>query len=151
MTYDIAIVEQSAQPTAVIHAKVAMDQIPAFIGEALGEVAGALAAAGLEPTGPPFARYEMFSDGVEMSAGFPVPSRIEPAGRIEPMTLPGGQIATTTHIGSYDTVEAAYEAVDTWIDASPYVVAGDPWESYLDGPDVASPRTVVCFPCRLDS
>lgn len=151
MTYDIAIVEQPAQPTAVIHARVSMDHIPAFLQDALGEVAAALASVGTSPTGPPFARYEMFRDGVDVSAGFPVANRIEPTGRIESMTLPGGPVATTVHVGSYDGLEAAYGAVDSWIDASPYVIAGDPWESYLDGPEVAEPRTVVCFPCRLDS
>jgi effector-binding domain-containing protein len=68
-------------------------------------------------------------------------------GRVVPGSLPGGEVATTTHVGSYDDVAAAYSAVERWLDDQGLVPVGDPWESYLDGPEVAQPRTVVCFPC----
>ena len=43
----------------------------------------------------------------------------------------------------------AFDVVAEWIGANGYVSAGEPWESYLDGPEVAEPRTLVRFPCHL--
>jgi effector-binding domain-containing protein len=51
------------------------------------------------------------------------------------------------HVGSYDGVAAAYTAVEQWLAAHDLSPIGDPWESYLDGPEVPQPRTVVSFPC----
>jgi effector-binding domain-containing protein len=49
--------------------------------------------------------------------------------------------------GDYAGVGSAYEAVERWLAEHGYVSAGTPWESYLDGPEVAQPRTVVQVPC----
>ena len=45
-------------------------------------------------------------------------------------------------------VAAAYEAGAQWMTENGYEPAGDPWESYLDGPEVAEPRTAVFMPCQ---
>jgi effector-binding domain-containing protein len=34
-----------------------------------------------------------------------------------------------------------------WLGETGREATGDPWEIYLDDPEVAAPRTVVCFPC----
>jgi hypothetical protein len=43
--------------------------------------------------------------------------------------------------------QAGYIAVRQWLEAQDLAPSGDPWESYLDGPDVPQPRTVVSAPC----
>jgi effector-binding domain-containing protein len=70
------------------------------------------------------------------------------AGRVEPAVLPGGTVARTLHVGSYDTVAAAYEATESYLTDNGYEPSGPAWECYLDEPDVPQPRTEVFMPCR---
>ena len=149
MDYEVELVELSEQPTAAVSGDVEHDGIPGFLGHAFGEVMGLLARQGLQPVGPPFARYRATDDGGwHIEAGFPVGGTPTADGRVQPMSLPGGRAARTTHVGDYAELSAAYEAVTGWLTEHGYAVAGDPWECYLDGPEVAHPRTQVVFPCH---
>ncbi len=148
MEYAVTLEQRAEQPAAVVRGHVDVEELPAFLGGAFGEVGAALGAQRLVPAGPPFGRYRIVDGGFDVEAGFPASSAVAATGRVEPTVLPGGPVATTMHVGSYDGVSAAYAAVQEWVGSSGYVVAGDPWECYLDEPDVAEPRTLVCFPCR---
>ncbi|HSO04036.1 MAG TPA: GyrI-like domain-containing protein [Candidatus Limnocylindrales bacterium] len=146
MEYHIERLE--AQPVAVVRAHVAVDGIPTFLAGAFGEVIGVLAAQGLEAAGPPFARYGMSDRGFDVEAGFPSSAPVEPTGRVEAGELPGGPAIVILHRGSYDDVAADYRAGQEWLAANRWTATGAPWEVYLDGPEVAEPRTLVCMPCR---
>lgn len=127
-------------------------EIPAFLGAAFGEAMRVLADQHLTPAGPPFARWRTTGGTFDVEAGFPSTGPVVPEGRVTADTLPGGPVATVMHIGDYGAVRAAYDVVAEWIGANGYangyVSAGEPWESYLDGPEVAEPRTLVRFPCH---
>jgi effector-binding domain-containing protein len=56
-------------------------------------------------------------------------------------------VARTVHRGAYDELGLTYEALEKWVVENGYRVTGAPWESYLDEPDVAEPRTEVYLPC----
>jgi effector-binding domain-containing protein len=149
MSYDIEVIDLPEQPAAVVTGRVEHLGIADFVGPAFREVMQVVQHQGLQPAGPPFGRYRPTEDGGwDITAGFPVSDPPNSNGRVVGMTLPGGAVARTLHVGSYATVGAAYEAVDSWLGAHGYAPAGEPWESYLDGPDVATPRTEVCYPCR---
>lgn len=155
MNYEIQFTQRSEVPTAVVRQEVPIPEIAEFLGQAFGEVMGAITSAGGYPVGPPFARYGMGQSVPEtapttfaVEAGFPVGSPLEPDGRVEPSTLPGGQVAVTMHVGSYDDVSRAYEAIQRGIAEAGLVPTGAPWESYLDDPtQVPEPHTEVVWPC----
>ncbi len=147
-TYDVTLAELPEQQIAVVRAHVPFDGLAAFLGGAFGEVAEVLGGAGDEPAGMPVARYRVTADGFDAEAGFPVRHPVTPIGRVESSVLAGGSVARVMHRGAYADVRAAYEAALRWIDANGMQTAGDPWESYLDEPDVAEPRTEVFVPCR---
>lgn len=148
-SYQVSIEQVPQRPTAVVRATVPHDGVGPFIGKAFGEVMQAMGAQHVHPAGEPFAQYRIAGDGsFEIAAGFPVSEPIVAMGEVVPMDLPAGTVAQTMHVGAYDEVNAAYEALVAWINAEGYQVAGDPWESYLDGPEVAKPRTVIRMPCR---
>jgi effector-binding domain-containing protein len=144
---EISRADLQEQTVAVVRAHVDLDGIGAFVGSAFGEVVEGIEAQGRHPTGMPFARYHRAADGWDVVAGFPVDVPVAPRGRVEPDTLPGGQVAHVLYRGPYDGVAAAYEALTDAIRESGDVVTGDPWECYLDEPDVAEPRTEVFVPC----
>lgn len=146
MTYEVSVQEQAQQEAAVIRQRVQPESIPEFLQAAFAELFGTLQAQGVDPCGPPFARYAPQSDGFDVTAGVPVSSPVAASGAVVPDTLPGGLTATTVHSGPYEGLSEAFHAVIDWIGREGYAVAADPWESYLDGPDVPQPRTMVCFP-----
>jgi effector-binding domain-containing protein len=147
-TYEVAVEELEPQPAAVVREHVDVAGLPEFLGTAFSDVMRALGAQGLAPAGPPFARYRPDADGFDVEAGFPTFERLVPAGRVDVELLPGGLTAIVLHRGAYDAVAAAYDAATSWLADNGYVPAGEPWESYLDDPEVAEPRTLVHMPCR---
>jgi effector-binding domain-containing protein len=147
MGYDMELVDLQEQRTAVVRGHVPYAGIAEFLGAAFGEVAEALKEQAVGTAGPPFAQYAMRSDGFDIEAGFPTSGTVEPSGRVTPGVLPGGRTARTLHRGPYSEVAAAYDALAAWLTDDGYRPDGAPWESYLDEPDVAEPRTMVYLPC----
>lgn len=147
MQYSVERVQLEQQDAAVIRAVVPTAEIPAFLGGAFAEVMQVLDAQGLAPDGPPFGRYEPGPGTFEIEAGFPCTQPVSPAGRVVPATLPGGQTLLVLHRGPYDGVSAAYQAATDWIAENDWRATAAPWEAYLDGPEVAEPRTIVHVPC----
>jgi effector-binding domain-containing protein len=157
MVEGIHVEEIGEQAAAAVRTRCAPEDIGDFVGAAFGEVMGALGAQGLEPTGPPFSRYVMGEGGMDalgqatefdITAGFPCTSPVAPTGRVEPVTLPGGEAVVAMHVGPYTELGEAYAAVAAWMDEHGLEVRADPWEAYLDGPEVAAPRTQLTFPSR---
>lgn len=147
-TYHVELVDLPPQQVAVVRGHVTVADIPGFLGAAFGEVMQTLSAEGLAPAGPPFGRFVPAGDGFDVEAGFPATGSVTPAGRVVSCELPGGPTAQVMHKGGYGEVAAAYEAAVEWVDEHRYAATAPPWETYLDGPDVAEPRTVVSLPCR---
>jgi effector-binding domain-containing protein len=148
-TYEVTLADLQAQPTAAVRGHVAADGIADFLGGVFGEVMGVLSRQGLGPAGPPYGRYVPTGGGFDVEAGFPVHGEVRPDGRVEALSLPGGRVARTLHVGSYETVAEAYDALTAWLTDNGLEPVGLPWESYLDGPEVAEPRTEVYVPCRV--
>ena len=148
MSYEMKLEELQMQRAAVVTARLAVDAIGPFMGEAFGLVIAALQSQHSFPAGPPFARYHVLGAEFEVSAGFPVAMPIHEEGRVVPTELPAGPCVTTMHVGGYDGVKDAYDAIMAWLPGQKLVPAGDPWEQYLDGPEVAQPRTLVHLPVR---
>lgn len=149
MTYEVELADLSPQPAAVVRDHVEAAGLPAFLGEAFGEVMRVLSEQHLSPAGPPFGRYRPTDGGFDVEVGFPATGTVAPAGRVTSAVLPGGPAARALHRGDYGQVGAAYEAAAGWLRDNGYVPAGEAWESYLDGPGVPEPRTLVYMPCRL--
>lgn len=145
---DVELVELRPRPVAVVRDRVPVAGLPAFLGGAFGEVVALLDRQGLAAAGPPFARYGVpVGEVVDLEAGFPASGPVRAEGRVVAGDLPGGPAAQVLHRGDYSGVGAAYDAVSRWLEEHGHRPAGPPWESYLDGPDVAEPRTVVTLPC----
>lgn len=147
MTYEVALIGLAPQEVAVVCGKETVEGIPAFLGHAFGKVMQVVAAQGGAIVGPPFARYRDADGKFDVEAGFPVAGQLHPQDDVEVYDRHSGTAAQTMHVGAYDAVPAAYAAVEAWLTANGWHVAGAPWEEYLDEPTVAEPRTLVTFPC----
>lgn len=154
--HEIVTRHEGARPALVMTAKLDVPQIPTWIGGAFGTVAAEAARAGLAIAGPPFARYRPLDDThteFEVEAGFPVDRAEEPTGDARLITLPEGMVAATLHIGPYEEMGPAYEAINTWLEGQGAIAQGPPWEVYYSDPeqqpDPATWRTEIVQPYRL--
>ncbi|HEX2849696.1 MAG TPA: GyrI-like domain-containing protein, partial [Acidimicrobiales bacterium] len=154
MTYEISTVHLDEQPVAVVSARVDVAGIGEWIGRAIGDVMAAVAAAGGAIAGPPFARYHLVSPGhFDVTAGFPLAAPLPQAAagtgsRVKASTLPGGEAATVWHIGPYDAMVPAYEAIGAWLGEKHLDADGDAWEVYFSEPTTppATWRTQIVQP-----
>lgn len=147
--YEISFADLQDQAVARVRGRISFDEIPTFLGKAFADTAHVVAEQGLHLLGPPYARYRLTQDGVlDVEAGFPVSGPVWASGRVAADTLAGGHVATTLHVGAYDDVAAAYEALEDSVTGHGCEPTGAAWEVYLDRPDVAAPRTRVYQPCR---
>jgi len=64
--------------------------------------------------------------------------------------VPGGKVVFTRHVGRYDEIAAAYEAIQSYAKAKGLGLADIMWEKYLtsmeDEPDLGRHVTEVYWP-----
>jgi effector-binding domain-containing protein len=153
--YEVVEIDTTFQPTAVVRATLTVPEIGGWFGPTLGRVAGWLGSRGIAIVGPPFARYHELDpehERFEVEAGFPVATPVEGDGEVSASSLPGGPHATTLHVGPYEGLGAAYDALLAWIVEQGGEPAGDAWEVYesdpVEQPDPTTWRTQVYWPYR---
>ena len=145
--------------TIAVRLETTQDQLSAVFDRELPRVGARMAELGAEMAGPPYARYFDFSPGhVDLEIGAPIvaaPAGLaqltgRPEGEIGLSGLPGGDVATTIHEGSYDGLSATYDGLHAAIHADGRDDGVGPWEEYLTDPgrepDPAAWRTLVVWP-----
>jgi effector-binding domain-containing protein len=130
---------------------VRLSEIGPVMGAAFGEVYGFLGARGVQPYGPPFVIYHGMPSGddpFEIEICAPVARAPEPPAGWVVQVLPAGTFATLLHVGPYDTIGAAYQALTEWVGTHGLTVAGPPREVYLSEPSTPpdQTRTIIEFP-----
>ena len=79
-------------------------------------------------------RVRVENDRVDIEGGLPVASPLPSEGRIVSGTLPAGDVATTIHLGPYDRLPEAHDALHTWLSEHRKNSAGPQWEVYWTDP-----------------
>ena len=137
-----------ATTVAAVEADVAHDDVLAWYAGAMAELDVAVTA----PTGPPGGLYDnaLFEVGRGHVLVFRPVDDPPSAGRVRPVTLPGVELAVTTHVGEHDDIDVTYGELGAWVAANALAVAGLVRETYLVGPrDTSDPsawRTEIGWP-----
>jgi effector-binding domain-containing protein len=103
----------------------------------------------IKPAGPPFALYRgMPTETVDVEAGFPVSTTVAAANGVRAGILPACRAVQAMHVGGYDTLGTAYEAVKQRMQEEGLEASDDMWECYLSdrSTDPATWRTLVIWP-----
>ena len=152
---DVTIENEPTRVVAIERRTVPMSDLVAFFDTAFTKVGAAIAAAGATPDGPAIAWYHgMPTDTVDLAAGFPVSGlELGPLGDgVEVVEIPGGQVITAEHEGSYDGLPGAWDQVERFRVAGAHEVRGDFSEVYLTEPspegDPALNRTRLVLPLK---
>ena len=151
MNREFGTTQLGAQPYMGIRTTTTIDKLPAIMGQLFGEVYGHIQRSGQEPAGMPFSIYHSMEGGtVELECGMPVGSPMAGTARVKAGELPGGTMATVTHLGPYADLPHTWAALTEWINSQGLQPAGAPWEVYVTDPgaepDQAKWRTDIFFP-----
>lgn len=150
---DIAIETMEEQPTLVMWGKVAVQDMPQFLGRAFHAAAAHAETIGAEICGRPFARYRSLDAEhrqFEVEAGFPVRGDLVGSEAVDVSSLPAGPAAVAVHLGPYEAMVPTYDAVLRFLDDQRAEPLGPAWEVYLSDPDKepdpATWRTLIVQP-----
>jgi effector-binding domain-containing protein len=138
MAYDVVV--ENIQPglIAAVRARVpisgiaqawtpALDQVWAFLGE--------------HPDLPHEHNLFLYhhpprrDDPMDIDFGVQVGRRFESSGNVRCFETPGGAVAKTVHIGPYDRLKGAHDAIHAWCAANNRRIGNASWETYGDWTD----------------
>lgn len=121
-----------------VRATLPAEELPRFFGAAFGELAQAVRANGVQFAGPFFARFHTHPPSpVDVEAIMPVTQPVaELTGRVQWVRLEGGRALQVRHVGPYDTMGPAYEALEAWMKEHGVRPSEDAREVYLTDPSV---------------
>jgi effector-binding domain-containing protein len=152
MSYQCELLNRSAQPTLAIRTRAAVRNLPQVVGQAYGAIMQYAGLLGVQPSGAPFVAYHnMDMQDMDIEIGFPFAQELAGHANIQAGEIPGGKAVACMHIGPYDQVGGAYEALQRWIGANNFVPAGVAYEFYLNDPQITPPselQTQVVFPLK---
>ena len=152
MSYTIDIVSTPTRHLAVKKFSVAtIADMASLMGQAFSAVARYAGEHGIPIEGPAIGHYTRTIDGFDVAAGFVVREPVVAEGDVVGMELPAVEIATTTHIGPYEALTGAYQALADWAGRQGRLLDEHvAWEEYWSGPEVpeSEHRTVVCWPLQ---
>jgi effector-binding domain-containing protein len=74
-------------------------------------------------------------EAMDIDFGVQVVRPFEGEGEITCTETPAGEVVMTTHLGSYDKLKAAHDAIHSWRAATGRAFAGYSWEIYGDWTD----------------
>lgn len=145
------ILDRESQTVASVRLKVSPAELSTTLAVIYPEIMGHLNAEGAKITGPPFSRYHSFSgDEIDLEAGLPIAKPVAEKGRVKMGQLPAGRTVLGWHVGPYDNLKGAHEALRSWIDSQKLKPRGGPWEVYWTDPgvvpDPAKWRTQLFMP-----
>jgi effector-binding domain-containing protein len=123
--------DREPQQVLSIRTTVAVAELAQAQAQRLSELWRSMQAQGLAVVGPPFVRYHTFGETeTDVELGVPVSKRATGDGRIEAGTLPGGAAIATWHLGAHDSLGAAYERLNRWLEEHESEAVGAAWEVY---------------------
>jgi effector-binding domain-containing protein len=147
MNYTVTVEQVEPHPTAIVRRRARPEELSTVVPQACGEVWQYAREDGLPGPGRNLALY---LDGeTNLECGVEVAGIFAGNGRVIPSSTPAGIAATTMHLGPYDRLGAAHEAIGAWCKERGLEFAGPSWEIYGHWTDdVAQLRSDVFYLLR---
>lgn len=149
--YDVTIREVAPERLVGVRGTYRMAALGEAMGREFDRVMGAIRAQDVRLSGGALTVYRGWTeDTVDAEIAFTVDGDFAPQGDVRPSTLTGGRVAFTVHVGAYDQLLAAYDAIQAYAKANDLALGDVMWERYLTDPsaepDVSKHVTEVFWP-----
>jgi len=143
MTYVIETRRVEPQWIAVVHRRAGIDQLSTVIPQACGESWNLVKKHGIKAG----RNIAVYLDGeINIEVGQEVLQPFASTGALFCSKTPGGEVATTSHIGPYPRLGEAHRAIVQWAADHKRTLAGPNWEIYGHWTDdVTQLRTDVFY------
>lgn len=128
MTYDIRIEQHAGQSLAVVRRRASLQELPKVVPDSCGLVWGVVRKQPDAKAGRHVAVY--WDDQINLEVGVEVAGPFVADGDVVPSATPPGQVAATTHLGPYQRLANAHQAIRDWCRANGHAPAGPNWEVY---------------------
>jgi effector-binding domain-containing protein len=141
---EVKLTTVDPMPTAVVAATTTWTEFPTLWGPMLDKVWSFLRAApqGVRKDGHNVMLYKDDTPNVEV--GVQVSGPFSHAGDVLPSQLPGGVVATATHLGPIGKIGETHDAVVAWCASNGHPLSRVRWEVYGD-PDASGHFTVDIY------
>ena len=152
MSYTCEITELPLQQIILVRVRTPVAGLPQHLGRIYAAVFQYLAEQGVPPAGEPFAAfYNMDMQDLDVEIGVGVQRALPAKDDVQPGIIPAGRFVSTEHVGPYDAVAPAYDALAAFAEAQGVEPTGVAYEYYLNDPSqepYEEPRTRIVFPVR---
>lgn len=128
MHYEVELKQVARQRLAVVRRQATLQQLSAVIPAACGAVWSTIRAQKAPGAGRNVAVY--LDDVINLEVGVEWEGPPLGAGEVVESALPGGWVVTTAHLGPYQRLREAHEAIGDWASKHRCVLAGPKWEVY---------------------
>lgn len=136
MDYQCKLVKQDPLTVLSVRMRTAVKDLPDAIGREYGRIYAYMQEIGAQPVEAPFVGYfNMDMNDLDVEIGFPVAKEVEGKNEIQCGQIQSGTYAETLHIGSYDDLKTAYEALMQWMEENGHEAMGIGYEFYLNDPE----------------
>ena len=116
MAYEILTANLPASEAVAIRTTIPMDELQDFFNSAFLELNEVIRDGGGETVGPPFVRYHsVTANAVDVEAVMTCDVKVPVSGRVRPLHLNAAQAAIVRHVGRYDKMRPAYDAINLWM------------------------------------
>ena len=135
MKYDVVVETAQAELVAAVRATVPIGGIARAWKPALDQVWAFLKAnGGLRPGHNLFLYHhpERLNEAMAIDFGVQVTRRFEGEGNVRCIETPAGEVARTVHVGPYDRLRGAHDAIHAWCAAHNRKIGQASWETYGD-------------------
>ena len=138
MPYEVTLQQVAPRSLAAAQAKITAQTLVPAIRPLFDQVYKYLNDAGVQPRGLNVIIYwneagrNLFGseEGLVMEAGVEVEAALPQEGAVRAAATPGGRVAGTLHVGPYDQMGKAHDAVRAWCEEQGHSLAGPNWEVY---------------------
>ena len=131
--YIVSLQRTAPRTIGAVHARLPIRAVPAAFARYLDQVYAAARAGAVQLDGQNVFVYRDAPDRpaeADIAFGVGVTAPFAAVGAVTPTPLPVGEVATTTHWGSYARLGAAHDAVLAWCRAHGRRPTGTRWEVY---------------------
>jgi effector-binding domain-containing protein len=149
MGYLVEVKQVESQMTAVVRCRAKQSELSKVVPQACGEVWAFVRSSHLPHPGRNLALY--LDCEINLEVGVEVFQTFDGNERVSRSETPTGTVATTVHMGPYNRLGEAHEAIHRWCSENGHDLVGPSWEVYGHwDDDPAKVRTDVFYLLRAN-